>query len=320
MQHKYVTRGKAAALGDTVFTHGWHYLYRPYTGLTADQITPLLGSTLTRWPCILKYKIGGDWSVVWDPLRASGSVTSDAQPDPEVIAVAESGTVYSVTLPVGGGERKLLTIGSGGTASVGDVVPPGTLFAYNNQPYLAPQQEGAQGLLNLADQSRINFSSLPTYLPEISGEVVDTSHAEKLLVGLEGAYQGEPLDSSKRRAVTAAPRFDFSYSVFPGGPVAVDGSDLWTNINITSEAQEPSFPKAYTETELPATKQTLTVLARYDGVRWHILPHGVRATLRARLSAPGRGVLAAVYSDLPKQVNRYAVVSVDTTPFQKGMR
>lgn len=320
VQNKYVTRGKVAASGDTVYTHGWHYLYRPYTGSATGEITPLLGSTLTRWPCILKCKIGGDWSIVWDPLKASGSVDSDSRPDPNIIAVAENGTVYSVTVPAEGRQRRLLTISEGGKASVGNEVPAGTLFAYKNQPYLVPQESSAQGLLNLADQSRIDFSTLPDFLPEISGEVVDTSEAEQLIVGLEGGYQGEALDSSVRRTVTASPRFDFTYSMPAGLPVAVDGNDLWANITITSEAQDPSYPKAYTETELSTEKQSLTVLARYDGKRWHVFPHGLRAALKSRLPAPGQGVLAAVYPDLPKQVSRYSVISIDTTPFQEGVR
>lgn len=317
-QTKYVTRGECAASGNAVYTHAWHYLYRPYTENTAGELTPLMGSTLIRWPCILKYEIGGSWSIVWDQLKDSGTLDSTNRPDPTVIAVTDNGTVYTVTEPQTDVPRKLLTI-TGNKEQVGNEVPDGTIFAYHQQPYLLPTNPST-GIINIATKAKIDFSSLPNYLPEISGEVVDTSGAEQLQIGIEGGYQGEALDSSAKRTVTACPRYDFSYSATPGRPIAVDGDDLWMDVNITCQAQDPSYPAAYDETPFPTSKFTVTTLARYDGQRWHILPHGLRAALKATLAAPGQGVIAAVYPNLPKQVSRYSVIAIDTRPFKKGLR
>lgn len=320
VQNKYVTRGMIAANGRTVYSHGWHYLYRPYSGSIPNQVTPLTGSTLTRWPCILKYEIDGNWSIVWDPLKSSGSVNTDTQPDPNVLAVTENGTVFTVTAAVAGQTRRLITISDGGKEQIGPEVPFGTLFTYQNQAYLAPQEQSHLGLLNILDQTRIDFSSLPNFLPEVSGEIVDTIGKDMLIIGLEGGYQGEPLDTSQRVTATISPRFDIQYSIPPAQKISAEGKDLWLNITVTSKAQEPSYPKAYTQTQLPEDQTTITALARYDGVHWHVFPHGLRSALRSSLSAPGNGAITAVYSDLPKQVSRYSVVAIDTSPFEKGFR
>jgi hypothetical protein len=318
-QQKFETRGAIAAHGNAVYSHGWHYVYNHYQGQAPGTITPLHGSTLTRWPCILKHELGGAWSKVWTPLTETGSVRTEVRPDPDVLLVASDGTIYSVTEPQKDVTRKLLTISGGSSAKVGDEVPPGRLFVYDDSPYLVPDQPEAPGILNLLNQKRIAFETLPAFLPELSGEVVDTSGTEQLILGIDGGYKGEALDSSKRRIVTARPRYDFRYSLSSAGPVAVDGEDLWAIMTITVSMLEPSYPAGYDELPIPENFGPVNVLARYDGSRWHILPNGLRAALmNGAPVAPGVGVIGAIYPGLPKQVSRYSVISMDTDPFRIG--
>jgi hypothetical protein len=314
VQEQFVTRGSIAALGRSVYTHGWHYLYQPYRGPAPANLTFLEGSTLIRWPCLLRYEIDGGWSKVWTPLKNDGSVASEARPDPNVLLVGADQTLYSVTEPKNDEPRRLLTFSGATSADIGSIVPPGDLVLYQNKPYLIPARPDKPGLLDIGSGEVLGFETLPSQLVEISGEVVDVTGTEAIILGMEGAYQGEPLNSANRLTYTARPRIDLNYSIAPGNPVATDGEDLWAVIQIEIFVHEPTFEKAYTEP--PVASGTRAVFARYDGERWHILPHGLRAALYDDdIGAPGAGVIAAHYEGLPPQVNRYSVISVDTNPF-----
>lgn len=319
VQQKFVTRGAVAAWGTTVYSHGWHYVYRHYTGSApGGEIDAIRGSTLTRWPCILKYTIDGKWSVYWSPLDESGSVRSELKPDPDILIALDADKLASVTEVEDNSDeqRKLLTFTGNTNPTEGNIVPDGTMFGYKGAPHLVPAIPEKPGLLNLESHEVIDFSTLPDYLPELYGEIVDTSGKEQLIIGMEGGYQGEALDTSLRRTVTARPRYDFSYQATPDRPIAVDGDDLWLHLDVTSSMLEPSHDAAYKNP--PFSDGTSTLLARYDGVRWHIFPNGMRAALKKPAGAPGQGVIAALYSDLPKQMNRYAVISISTAPFRMG--
>ena len=318
-QEKFVTRGAIAADGSTVFSHGWHYVYKPFRGSPPGRIESVHGSTLVRWPCLLKYELEGRWSKVWTPLDAEQAVQTEVRPDPDVLLVGSGGQLFSVTEPEEGETRKLISFSGSNSAKVGDAVPSGQLFVYKGEPYLIPTNPVKPGALNLLTGGRIGFETLPAYLPELYGEVVDTAATEDLILEAEGTEQGEALDSSKRRTVTARPRYDFSYRLLPIGAVATDGNDLWAIMEVAFSMLDPAYPKAYKEPPIPPAMSPLRVLARYDGTRWHILPNGLRAALlNGAPGAPGQGVVAALYPNLPEQVSRYTVISIDTDYFRMG--
>lgn len=313
-QQKFATRGEIWPIQSSVYSHAWHYLYQQHRGNVPTPITALDGATFTRWPCILKYTIGGSWEKAWTPLEEDGSVKTEHRPDPSVLLVSEDGKIFSVTEARPNEPRKLLTLSGKHQTTVGDEVPPGRLFLYRNQPYLIPNKAAKPGFLNLLRGDVIDFSTLPEFLPELYGEVVDVSGTEAIVTGIEGGYSGEPIDSSKRLSYTARPRVNFQYSFSPGVQVAVDGDDLWAVLNVTVDVVEPSFEKAYEQA--PYSENTYSFFARYDGERWHILPNGLRTLLQnPSLSPPGSNVVAAIYPELPSQVNRYSIVSIDTNPF-----
>ncbi|MCA9779888.1 MAG: hypothetical protein KC800_24335 [Candidatus Eremiobacteraeota bacterium] len=320
VQQQFQTRGAIYAVKQSVYSHGWHQLYQPHDGSFPFPPGFLDGSTLTRWPCILKYTIDKGWEKAWTGLKEDGSVESEIRPDPTVLAVTSTGVIYTVTEPEEKKQRRLVTI-NGRSIKVGDPVPDGQLIVYEDRPYLVPLDTTQPPLINLlSDDDSIDFESLPQFLPELYGEVVDVTGTEMLILGMEGGYQGEPLDSSKRLSYTAMPRYEFRYTLDPTSQIAVDGPDLWAMVRIELEEMEPTYEKGYVEGPFPVDKKTKigkrTALARYDGERWHIMPAGLRATLKSQsLSAPGAGVVAAIYPGLPKQVSRYSIISVDTNPF-----
>jgi hypothetical protein len=319
VQHKYETRGSITSLGDTVYTHAWHFLYLPYNGAfpDPDKVTFLDGSTLIRWPCVLKYNPDGGWDKVWDPLQPTGSVESEYRPDSGVIAVTSNETIYSVTEAdpdEPDAPRRLLTL-SGKKTTLGDPVPDGQIVVYQDSLYLVGHDPSRPALTNLVQSGQdIDFQSLPGFIPEIAGEVVDTTGTETLILNIDGGYSGEPLDSTKRLTYTARPRYDFRYNIKLGSTVAIDGNDLWTLVDIETLETEPTFEKGYLVP--PFDEEVRTTLARYDGERWHILPNGLRTCLKnPSLGPPGAGVVAALYPGLPAQVSRYSIISVDTDPF-----
>ena len=319
-QQKFQTRGTFYPVKESVYSHGWHQLYQPHDGSFPYPPGFLDGSTLTRWPCILKYTLGKGWEKAWTGLKEDGSLESELRPDPTVLAVTSTGVIYSVTEPEEKKQRRLITI-NGRSVKLGEPVPEGQLIVYDDRPYVVSADPDKPPLINLlSDNDSIDFETLPQFLPELYGEVVDVTGTEMLILGMEGGYQGEPLDSSKRLTYTAMPRYEIRYSLDPASQIAVDGPDLWAIVRIELEELEPTYEKGYVEGPFPVDKKTKigkrTALARYDGERWHILPAGLRATLKSQsLSAPGSNVVAAIYPGLPKQVSRYSIISVDTNPF-----
>ncbi|MCA9776626.1 MAG: hypothetical protein KC800_07920 [Candidatus Eremiobacteraeota bacterium] len=314
VQQKFETRGAIYPVGDVVYSLGWHYLYLPHDGSTPDEPDVLDGSTLTRWPCVLKYSEGGGWQKAWTGLKESGAVVSELQPDPDILLVTSAGKIYSATPPTNG-LRTLLALESNSVKKVGDPFADGRLILYRDEPYLVVPSSSTMAFRNLLrDGEDVDFATLPIYLPELSGEVVDVTGTEMLVLGMEGGYQGEPLDSTKRLTYTARPQTDISYTLPPGAGVAVDGEDLWAVLNVAVDASEPTFEKAYVTPPYPdGVRQTL---ARYDGERWHILPNGLRACLRNDdLRAPSANVVAAIYPGLPIQKSRYTIIAEDTDPF-----
>ena len=94
----------------------------------------------------------------------------------------------------------------------------------------------------------------------------------------------------------------------------MDGKDLWANVEVEVVGNEPTHRRVYEKRAFVPVKRRC--LGRYDGERWHILPHGLRAGLRSdSTNSPGVSVASVVYEGLPDPVSRYAIVSVDTNPF-----
>ena len=315
VQQKFQSRGAIFPVGESVYSHGWHYVYRPHDGSTPEEPTILHGSTLTRWPCVLKYSDGGGWEKVWSGLKESGVVISEIQPDPNVLLVTSNGKLYSTTPNSKEEERYLISLDSNGVKKLGDPISDGPIIMYRDEPYLLVSNSYMMAFRNLLREGEnIDFSTLPTYLPELSGEVVDVTGTEMLILGMDGGYQGEPLDSTKRLTYTARPQTDIVYSLDGKGKVAVDGPDLWAILNVIVDVSEPTFEKGYVSPPYPdGIRQTL---ARYDGQRWHILPNGIRACLRNDdLRAPSLNVVAALYPGMPVQKSRYTIIAEDTNPF-----
>lgn len=315
VQQKFQSRGAIFPVGESVYSHGWHYVYRPHDGSTPEEPTILHGSILTRWPCVLKYSDGGGWEKVWSGLKESGVVISEIQPDPNVLLVTSNGKLYSTTPNSKEEERYLISLDSNGVKKLGDPISDGPIIMYRDEPYLLVSNSYMMAFRNLLREGEnIDFSTLPTYLPELSGEVVDVTGTEMLILGMDGGYQGEPLDSTKRLTYTARPQTDIVYSLDGKGKVAVDGPDLWAILNVIVDVSEPTFEKGYVSPPYPdGIRQTL---ARYDGQRWHILPNGIRACLRNDdLRAPSLNVVAALYPGMPVQKSRYTIIAEDTNPF-----
>lgn len=314
-QHKFVTRGAIAAHEDSVYSHGWHYLYRPYKKGVPPEVTAVDGAILTRWPCLLRYTIDKGWEKVWSPLNDDGTVATTVRPDASVLAVSDTGKIFMVTEPnlAKGIQRRLLTV-IDQKLDVGDFIPEGELIVYKEEPYLIPTNPIGSHILNFGAGKDIDFSSLPDELPEIYGELVDVTDTKHVLIGLPGGNAGQALDSSKMLAYTARPGYKFTYSIPADGPTAVEGDDIWTTIRVQVEIDEPSNEPGYVDP--PFEEGIYETLARYDGENWHILPHGLRALLRdPNLQSTAEGVVSAVYEGLPEPINRYTIVGVDTKAF-----
>ena len=346
-QQYFSTRGTLAASGDSVYTHAWHYLYRPYRGGSPDTVTALTGSVLTRWPCVLKYSVSGSsWSTVWAPLREDGSVESELVPDPNALWVTSEGVIYSLNSSDG---RRLMTLGADGKSEVSDKpLPEGEVFLYRDQPYLLEKEPSR--IVNLLDSSVIDFSSLPTgipgnqgimlLLPEFTTKRFDEPGTNDL--SPEGAWKIEGYEPR-----TVLPDFLINYSLGEGVPFS-DGQDLYAAVEIGVSGVDSiplMFDKWYIKEVAP---QGGSVMARYDGTNWHILPNGLRAFLERNRNpeqetlegpteddeeneeeeeqkAPGESLeippglkdaVMATYSGLPSIIPRYAVISISTDPFE----
>jgi hypothetical protein len=312
----YVLRsGAIAAHRQRVYSHAWEYLYQHFSGpFVPAPVPPIRGNTVTRWPCIRSYNLDDKkWSTAWSPLQDSGDVQSELVPDPAVLLVDSNGKCYSRSL---GEPSRLLELEPGGGVTAGDTLPPpGTLFLYQDQPHTVSADPQQPGLINLKSGQLLNFDSLPARIPEISGPLITRVDEERLddgLSDLEVSSLGEDLnDQPVPRTVRC--EYNLRYSIDPGAKVATDGSDLYVELKIMVEKKEPTYD-FFGTFELPTGERQ--VLARYDGDRWHILPHGLLAALTNDLAFPGGDMFCAHYAGLPPARSRYSVISIDTDPLE----
>lgn len=347
VQHYYVTRGAIAANGDDVYSHGWHYLYMPYRGSKPEEVTPLHGSRVVRWPCVLRYSSRtGIWEPAWNPLRDSGSVASPTLPDPNSLWVDTQGIIYSLSTSE---PRRLLTLSANGDVKASDrEVPAGEVFLYQDQPHILSTEP--RRLVRLSDEAAITFSSLPSGIPGQQGPMLLIPQGESLEIDEAGTNDISPegafvIEGIKEQ--TVVPDYLLGYNVGTGRPFT-DGKDLYMPIEVVVEGVDSLhevFDQEFVKKNRPLGGQ---VLARYDGLQWHILPHGLRTYLeRQRLrpenstnplsdrlpgedaqtpqvnlggadleTLPGaENAVIATYEGLPTAMPRYAVISITTDPF-----
>jgi hypothetical protein len=309
----YSLRGCIAAYKKTVYSHAWEYLYRSYDGapVAMNPIPEVVGSTLTRWPCIRKYDSEEkQWSTVWSALKDNGDVKSEVLPDPEVLLVTSQGVCYSRTLET---PYRLLKLDSGGNASIGKEIPNGQIFLYQDRPFAVSSEP--PGLVDLEGGKDIGFGTLVSRIPEIFGPVVTQMPNEEMGNGLSklevSSLDGDDPTTPEMRTVRQ--QYDLTYSITPGSSVVCDGKDLYTNISIAMTKEQPSYELfgGFALKDPPRS-----ILARYDGERWHILPNGLLAALTQGIASPGGQMFCAHYDELPSDKSRYSVISIDTDPFE----
>lgn len=316
-QRGYVLQGAIAAHGQIVYSFGWEYLYRHYNGpFMPAPIPPIVGNTMTRWPCVRSYDLADKkWSTVWSSLQDNGDVKSDLVPDSGVLLVNSDGLCYSRTTSQ---PPRLLELQRGGGVTLGETIPGNVMFMYRNQPHAVSSDPSEPGIINLISRERFNFDSLPHRIPEIYGPVVAAMSNETPDDGLsELEISSLGPDSSETPEVrTVRCEYNLSYQVDPGGSIASDGDDLYVDLLVRVEKKEPTY-EFFGNFAFEGGQRS--VLARYDGERWHILPHGLMAALINGLSGPGGEMFCAHYSGLPKAKSRYTVVSIDTDPFELSL-
>lgn len=347
-QHFYTTRGAIAAQGRDVYSHGWHYLYKPYQGAIPSEVTPLTGSLLMRWPCVLKYStVENGWSIAWNPLGEDGSVKDTEVPDANYLWVTSKGDVYSQTL---NGEKRLMQLESSGRVEVADeTLPAGYLFFYRDQPWVLTSEPSR--LINVKDQSTIDFHTLPSGIPGYHGTMLDIPQFQSQDIDEPGTNDLSPEGAfviEGYKPLTVLPDFLLGYSFGTGKPI-VSGNDLYMELQVSVDGVDSLyelFDQKYVADNMPAGG---TVMARYDGERWHILPNGLRAFVdRERQSnlnseappgtnpepdenedkqdpvetldiPPGMAnAVVATYPGLPANIPRYSVISITTDPFPMG--
>lgn len=335
-QQWFTTRGKVAADGMTLYSHAWHYLYRPYQGGSRSPVTPIDGSRLTRWPCILSCNLGsGTWSKVWTPLNESGQVTNPVKLDTTVLAVGE-GSIFAVSESV---PKQVLDLTSG-TAKAVKPLLPGTLFVYRKEPWVA----FGNGFRNLLTDQVIGFETLPRLIPEVEGPLVELPQLQTVGIDEAGTNDISPdgaLESEQTAPRTVSPEYALNYQLL--GRPAVMGDDILVQLRVEvgdPTSTHPVFNQDFVDQNKPVGG---LVVARFDGTQWHILPNGLRAFLdrqrhqavtadesssspettvqpqaKQRLDAPGGSdvLLLAQYSGLHPRRHRYAFVSIDTSPFE----
>lgn len=312
---QYTLRGSIAAYGKTVYCHAWEYLYIFHNGNRPIHPMPeLLGASVIRWPSVLKFDSEAKiWTQAWSPLKDNGDLRSRLLPDPNYLLVDSKGDCYSVTLKA---PRKLLKLLRNGNATAGVNVPNGKIFLYQDEPYAVSSDPAKPGLLNLVSSKVIGFDTLPQRIPEISGPVVPGIEDEELdttgTSELDPTGFAEPTTPEIR---TVRNEYNLRYRVSPATDFAADGKDLYLNLEVTLTEEEPSYEK-FGDLSLKL-EDPITVLARFDGEHWHILPNGLMAALtKPGLGTLGNRIFCARYPGLPKAVPRYTVVSVSTNPFE----
>ncbi len=331
----YLTRGAIAASGSDLYTHAWHYLYRPHQGGVPERISAISGSRLTRWPCILRYSSEGGWTKVWGALSEEGSVDSPLIPDPSRLWATSTGKLYGLT---GGSERRLM-IFEKGKVKLGDgVVAPGELTLYRDELFV--KRAESSELVSLEGATRIGLGGLPTGIPGIEGEMFDFApdlsesfgidEAGVLDTSAEGALELPP-----RKLFTVFPNYLLTYSM-ASAPVA-DKENLFVSLQI--EVEGVDGVGELWDAELAGDHLPLrgAALARFGDESWQVQPTGLRYFLLRNLldpqpkgqSAPPRqagedvmvppgfsSAVVATYEGLPPNSARYSIVSIDTRPFE----
>ena len=342
VQEWFIPTGAMASHRSVLYTHAWHYLYKPFSGGIPEQTNALTAGIVTRWPCVISYDVSsGAWTKVWTPLKESGDVTESRRPSQDVLMVADDGTLYSVTENE---PRQLLTLEKSGKVEVGATVASGSLFVYNGAPYLITDN----GYLNLKDESVIKITGLPKILPGQDGPVLATPRIGTIAIDEAGTNDLSTegvLEINGTDYKSVMPEYFISYSLASANP-AVAGKNIYTPISVSLDLSAGSEVKAgangiFDDEYFGAYKpQPGTTLAHYDGERWHVLPNGLRAFLERerhlppkeeRMAAdedpgnlldtpPGSDkMVAASYAGLPGNVNRYTIVTIDTRPFKFGL-
>lgn len=342
VQEWFIPTGAMTSQKSKLYTHAWHYLYKPFSGGAPEQVNALTAGIVTRWPCVLSYDTSsGTWSKEWAPLKESGDVTESRRPSQDVLMVADDGALYTVTENQ---PRHLLTLEESGKVEVGPTVHSGSLFVYNNAPYLVTDN----GYQNLKDESVIKVSGLPKVLPGQDGPVLAAPEIGIIAIDEAGTNDLSPdgvLEINGTDYKTVMPEYLLSYTLASGTP-AVAGKNIYTPINVSIDLSAGTEIKAganglFDEDYFEAYKpEGGTTLAHYDGERWHILPNGLRAFLERERHLPPKDqrtaaddesgnkieappgsaqMVAASYAGLPANVNRYTIVSIDTRPFKFGL-
>lgn len=313
----YTLIGAIAANGENVYSYAWEYLYKHYNGMTAAPPIPAVyGSTITRWPCVRKYNIGSKkWSTAWSGLKDNGDVFSSEVPGFDALVVNKDGVCWGLDDQ---SPKRLLRMDPSGPVEVGPEVPSGKIFLYHDQPHTISDDPKKPGIKNLIDNAVIGFDTLPPRIPEISGPVVtQMANEDPSNIGLAPIEVTPVTEQSSEtpEICTVRPQYDITYQVDPNSSMAADGDNLYANLIVTVTKKEPTY-EMFGKFELSGSGGT--VLARYDGQRWHILPNGLMPLLTGdgSLSTPGKDMYCAYYSGTDKAKSRYTVVSIDTDPFE----
>ncbi len=319
-------RGAIAAHGDQVYSHAWQYLYLRFSGGSVVQPLRLKdGSRVLRWPCVVRYEADSKrWSFAWNPLKDNGEVTSPEVPDPSKLWVDPQGALYALNEA---NTNELLKLTANGGVSSKGAVQGGQAVIYKGDVYTPSNDPARPGLVPLGGGEPIDFKTLPNRISAVAGPIIPPPPPQILNTGptvvqISELNVSEISTSGQSTEVrTVLPRFDISYNISPGTGIAAAGEDLYLNLQPTVEQYDPdSDAKFFGNFELgtPVTK----TLARYDGKRWHILPHGVLAALQGedgappQLGSPGDQILCARYDDMPPRRNRYTVISISTDHFE----
>lgn len=331
----YVTRGAIAASGKDLYSHAWHYLYRPHQGGVPDEITPLSGSRLTRWPCLLRYSEDAGWSKVWGALTDGGSVDTTLVPDSSRLWAASNGKLFSLT---SGSDRRILVFEKGRVDLLEGTVPPGDLILYRDELFVRGT-EGSQ-LVGLESGARISLATMPTGIPGIEGEMFDFPSGPEQSMGITEAgildtSSTGALDLPPRKLFTLLPNYLLSYAM-SGAPLA-DKENLFVPVRIEVEGVDGVGELWDTELVQEQLPQGGVALARFGDESWQVQPSGLRYFLlrevldplpkdpRAEPRLAGEDVhlppgfsqaVIATYDGLPPIAPRYSVVSIDTRPFE----
>ena len=313
----YSMNGAIAARKTTVYSFAFEYLYVHYDGgAPAIPIDPVVGSTITRWPCVRSYNTEDKtWATAWSALKDNGDVKSTLRPDITILKVDSQGVCYSRTKDA---PYRLLTLTKNGNVERGDEIPGnGNFFIYQDEPYVISPDANKPGLLSLKTDKLIDFSSLPNLLPEIAGPVITSMPNENPEPGtapldissLDGSTEDDPIPESR----TVRHPYYLRYRVDPSADIVSDDKDLYCTVSIEMEKGQASFD---TIGNFDLGSGTYSCLARYDGERWHIMPHGLMAAVTAGMSAPGNRMFCARYDGLPTDVPRYTVIATSTDYFK----